>query len=148
MAHIRWADAYQFFISNDKITYRDVADRFRISLDYVKEVGAREKWVAKRNQINHEALNLMHERTKEQILTRTQEHIALGKTLQTGAARQLAKGVLPQNAHDIASWIQAGIMLERRALGMNEKINEKTYIDTPQVKYHITYGDGAELDEY
>lgn len=148
MAHIRWAEAYQFFISNESITYRHVSEKFHINYDYVKEVGARDKWTAKRDQVYKTALNLVDERTKEHLLERTQSHITFGKALQLGAAKKLAEGKLPTTAHDILTWIQVGVNIERQALGMNQKIYDKTYVNTPQVKFHITYGDGAELDEY
>ena len=148
MAHIRWTDAYQYFISGENITYRNVAERFHISLDYVKEVGAREKWILKRDKIYNAALNLINERTKEQILKRTEAHIAAGKVLQSGAAKKLAKGVLPNTPHDILLWITAGIQLERQALGMNKSVHKKVYAETPTAKFHVVYGDGAELWEY
>jgi hypothetical protein len=125
-----------------------VAERFHISLDYIKEVGAREKWILKRDQIFNAAYNLMDERTKENILKRTQDHIAFGKTLQSGAAKKLAEGILPKTPHDIVGWIGVGIRLERQALGMDQKVHGKVYVETPTVKYHVVYGDGAELSEY
>ncbi len=59
MAHIRWTDAYQYYISGEAITYRNVSERFRISYDFVKEIAARDKWRAKRDQINKSAISRM-----------------------------------------------------------------------------------------
>ena len=53
---------------------------------------------------------------------------------------------MPTTAHDILTWIEVGVKIERQALGMNQRVHDKTYIDTPQIKFHITYGDGAEAE--
>lgn len=149
LQQIDWQAVYSYYISNEKISYSDCASRFNISIDSVKKKGAENDWTNKKQQIMQAALNLTEQRTISEIAKRNAEHAKIGRAIQGVSLEALAtSNFKPKSFDDIRKGLETGIKIERTALGMDQKVNGKVYIETPQVKYHITYGDGAELWEY
>lgn len=150
MSHINWAKAYQFFISTSTLSYRDVAEKFNISHDYVKEVGAKEKWIEKRDQIQKAALNLMEERTVEEIAKRNIEHVKQSRLLEGSGLEAIAdKGLRPHTFMEAVKAIEIGQQLERNALGMDQKVSPKVKFTNPEGRQiHVVWGNGSELSNY
>lgn len=149
LQYIDWQAVYSYYISNEKINYPDCASHFNISIDSVKKKGAEENWTDKKQQVLKAALSLTEQRTISEIAKRNEEHAKMGRAIQGIALEALATGNFkPKSFDDIRKGLETGIKIERQALGIDNRIYKKVFIDTPQIKYHITYGDGAELTEY
>ena len=149
LQYIDWQAVYAYYISNEKINYPDCASHFNISVDSVKKKGAEENWTNKKQQILKAALNLTEQRTVSEIANRNEEHAKMGRALQGVALEALAtSNFKPKSFDDIRKGLETGIKLERQALGMDNRVYKKVFVDTPQIKYHVVWGDGAELDEY
>lgn len=146
---IDWTQVYSYYISNEKISYYDCASRFSISVDSIKKKGSEENWTSKKQQIHKAALAITEQKTTQKLVKRNESHIALGIALQSAAAKQMVeKGIVPATARDVKDWIATGVQIERKARGMDESIRASVILNTRQTRYHITWGDGAELDEY
>lgn len=147
---IPWSKIFQYYVSAEKVSYQDCANKYHVSIQAIKKHGTTEQWVQKKHDIFKAALVLMESRTADMIARRNADHIALAKSLLGGAARQMAeKGILPTSARDVKEWIETGVKIEREALGMGEKVNPQVSITNPQgMTYKITWGDGASLEEY
>ena len=149
LQYIDWQAVYAYYISSEKINYPDCASHFNISIDSVKKKGAEENWTNKKQQILQSALTLTEQRTVSEIAKRNEEHAKMGRALQGVALEALAtSNFKPKSFDDIRKGLETGIKLERQALGTDNRTSSKVTIATPNVRYHITYGDGAELDEY
>jgi len=149
LQYIDWAAVYSFYISSEKINYPDCASRFNISIDSVKRKGSEENWTNKKQQVLKAALNLTEQRTISEIAKRNEEHAKMGRALQGVALEALAtSNFKPKSFDDIRKGLETGIKLERQALGMDNRLRGQVFVDTPQVKYHVVWGDGAELSEY
>ncbi|HEV2340113.1 MAG TPA: hypothetical protein VGT05_05180 [Patescibacteria group bacterium] len=150
MNRIDWNVAYQFFIATSSLSYRDVAEKFNINYDYVKEIGAREKWVEKRDLIQKAALNLMEERTVGEVAKRNIEHIKQSRLLEGSGIEAIAdKGLRPQTFMEAVKAIEIGQQLERTALGMDQKVSPKVKITNSEGRQiHVVWGNGSELSSY
>jgi len=145
---IDWSQIYSYYISNEKISYYDCASRFKVSVDSVKKKGAEEDWTAKKQQIHKTALALTEQKATQELVKRNESHIAIGIALQSTAVKQMVdKGIVPNTAKDVKDWIATGVQIERKARGMDIS-HSQVMISTSRVRYHITWGDGAELNEY
>lgn len=149
LQYIDWQAVYSYYISNEKINYPDCASYFNISIDSVKKKGAEENWTSKKQQVLKAALSITEQRTISEIAKRNEEHAKMGRAIQGVALEALAtSNFKPKSFDDIRKGLETGIKIERSALGMDHRIYAKAYLETPQVKYHVVWGDGAELDEY
>lgn len=149
LQHIDWQAVYAYYISNEKISYVDCAEKFNISINSIKKKGTEKDWVRKKQQILNAALNLIEMRTAEELTKRNAAHAEIGRKLQQKAQKALETGKFdPKTFDEIRKALETGVKLERQALGMDNKFYGKTYVETPQKRYHIVWGDGAELDEY
>ncbi|SRR5258708_3076956 len=149
MAHIRWDSVYSYFIASESITLADTARHFNIHTDYVRAKAAEDKWTEKKQQVMKTALSLVEERTVTEIAKRNMEHAKMGRAIQGVALEALAtSSYKPKSFDDVRKGLETGIKIERQALGMDNKIYGKVFVDTPQVKYHVVWGDGSELSEY
>ncbi len=149
LQQINWQEVYAFYLNSESISYADCASHFSISIDSVKKKGSVENWTGKKQQILQQALAITEQRTVNEIAKRNEEHAKIGRALQGVSLEALTKNEFkPKSFEDIRKGLDTGIKIERNALGMDNKVYGKVYVDTPTVKYHITYGDGAELNEY
>jgi len=149
MAHINWDSVYTFFVANELTTLADTAKHFSINVDYVRQVAAKEKWTSKKLQVRKTALNLMEQNTATDLSKRYESHAQMGRALQEVALQALAtSGYKPKSFEEIRKSLDTGIKIEQTSLLIDQKINGKLYANPPVIKYHITYGDGAELDKY
>lgn len=149
LQQIDWQAVYTYYISNEKISYADCASHFNISIDSVKKKGSEKNWTSKKQEILKAALNLTEHRTINEIAERNTEHAKMGRAIQGVALEALATSEYkPKSFDDIRKGLETGIKIERTALGMDQRIYGKVYIDTPQIKYHVVWGDGSELNEY
>lgn len=126
MAHrIIWSEAYGFFTSSENITLREVADKYHLNYDSLRQKASKEAWSWKKNQIFKNAYLLMDIRTTEEIAKRNEEQTKIARVLLMKAAEALKSGVLPQSAKDIKQWIETGVEIERLCLGLDKPDNLK-----------------------
>jgi len=149
-ARIPWVKVFMYYLSSEKVTYEDCAKKFKISAISVKEKGASEKWVQKKQEAFKAALVLMEQRSAELIAQRNEDHVALAKSLLVRAAEALRDDKIKlKTARDIKEFIEVGVKIERDALGMNQKVGPAVSITDPKGQtIKVTWGDGSSLEDY
>jgi len=150
MAHHNWSEIYQYYISNEGVSYQDCSDKFDIPVGTIKERGSLEKWNQKRITIFRTATQLMETRLLDAIIKRNEEHAKIGRALQGVALETLATSEYkPKSYDEIRKGLETGIKIERQALSMDKKIPSAVEIANNQgQRLRITWGDNEPVGEF
>lgn len=64
---VNWTEAREYYLSNETVSFQDVAKEFNAAHITVRVKAAKEKWYPKRKVILHKATELMLEQLPERI---------------------------------------------------------------------------------
>ncbi len=74
---VDWVEAKSMYVSEPTLTYKDIADKYSVSLKQVKKWGGREQWSAGRQEVSQKAFAKVQEQVSETAAQTTQRHIAM-----------------------------------------------------------------------
>lgn len=150
MARINWTRVYQYYLSGESVSYRDVANKFGISYDYVKEIGAKENWIAKKLQVQQYAHKLIENQSAATLAKRNEEHIKQARLLQGTALEAIAEKGLRPETYDVArKALEVGQKLERIALNMDRRDTHSVEITNNNGKLlRISWGNGEAIGDF
>ncbi|HUD44383.1 MAG TPA: hypothetical protein VMR41_02470 [Patescibacteria group bacterium] len=146
---IDWNEIYSHYISSESTTLKDCSQKFDVSHDVIRQHASSEQWSNKKAQVLRAALSLIDARTAEEVSKRNTEHIQIARAMIGVAAKKMADGIEPKDAKDIKEWVATAIDIERKALGMDEKVTPRVEMTNKQgQKMILTWGDGKPLKSY
>jgi hypothetical protein len=73
---IDWLEAKSIYVADRKITYRDIAKKYKVSLKQVKKYGSREGWREGRQEVSNLADSKVKESLADQAVSATKRQIA------------------------------------------------------------------------
>ncbi len=131
--HSDWTAIYAYFISSEKITLKDCADKFGSSYDSLRQKSSIDGWKYKKQKVYSSAIRMIETRTIEEIKKRNEEQIKQAQLLQnTGVDLIVTKGFRPNTFDEARKAIEVGQQLERIALGMNNRTDKIRIVSTNQ----------------
>lgn len=159
---IDWNQIYSHYISSEGVTLKDCADKFGVSHDVIRQHSSTNQWPLKKQQVFKAAMALTERKAVEELAKRNADHISLGIALQTAGAKQMVEqNILPKTAKDVKDWIVAGVTIERKARGMDQRDgptvalqqNNFNYTNFHTVKpngvpFEIQWGNGESLGTF
>jgi len=74
---VDWVEAKSLYVSDPKLTYKDIAQKYSVSLKQVKKWGAREQWSVGRQEVSQKAFAKVQNEVSETAAQTTQRHIAM-----------------------------------------------------------------------
>lgn len=118
MAKIDWIPAKRYYISDEKVSYADVAHKFGVSKTAVKERAKKENWQKLRKTTLLRVDQKLPEKLSESLAKIQARQAWIGKLLQQKGLEVLLE-TEPRNFKEAVQSVQAGIQIEREALKMN-----------------------------
>lgn len=121
------AAAEKEYVGNRKVSYADIAAKYKVGLSAVKRYAALREWPKRRQNATENGLNRHQEHVENNLAEINAQHtqvarniIAVGNALLIKLSDELKAGRLPdaRQVQSIATALDKGIMLERTIVGL------------------------------
>lgn len=132
---VDWLKIKTEYLKEQKTSLRDVAAKHKVNPSYLMYVAARDGWKKEKDEAHAKAEQKLSERMPETIAEVKLRHARIGRNLQSsgliaiiGDERNGLKPLRPKSYGEATLAVTKGVLLERQALGMNEKeVQDEVY---------------------
>lgn len=122
MSKVNWALARTDYISDEQLSYQDIAGKYSVSKTSVVKKAVKEGWQGLRRETSLKVIQKLPEKIGETIAQINQRHAYFGKLLQARALEAILKGdVKPKTFREAVLCVKEGIEMERKALGLDKE---------------------------
>lgn len=119
MAKIHWGEAKTKYISDETVSYRDIAREFGVNLTTVARKAKIENWTKLRTQLQTDSKQKAIERVGNTIADVNARHVEVALLLQKKGIETI-KNKKPRNFDQALRSVDKGIDIERKALGIDK----------------------------
>ena|SRR5258706_8055742 len=121
-----WSKIVAHYITDETLSYQDLAKRHGISIDAIKEHARKDRWVALRQENKQKIHQLLPTLIGETLVQINERHIRVAQMLQQKGLDAIEnENTKPNNFRDAKESILSGVSLERKALALDEEFNQK-----------------------
>lgn len=141
MSKVNWALARTDYISNEQLSYQDIAGKYAVSKRSVTKKAVEEGWQGLRQETSLKVLQKLPDKVSETIVQVNQRHAYLGKLLQAKSLEAMVDGKLyPKDIKEALLAIKTGVEIERKALRLDkEELKEiRVNFGSPEVEKWAT----------
>lgn len=132
---VDWLKVKTEYLKDGKQSIDDVAKKFGINPSYCRYIASQQKWKDEKDKVQQKANERLTEKLPETIADVKLRHARIGRNLQStgltailGDAAKGIKGIKPASYGEASNAVIKGIMIERVALGLNEKeVQDEVY---------------------
>jgi hypothetical protein len=125
-----WQSALIEYVIDKELSYADIAIKYDVSLDAVKQHAAKEGWVQLRQENTQKIHQKVIAQTAETIAQINERHANTARMLQIkGLTAIESKGFAPNNYREAKDSIYTGITLERKALGLDTPLVQSNTVN-------------------
>ncbi len=126
-----YVEAEKAYTSDQRLSYREISNRFGISLSTVKRYAALRDWPKRRQNATESGLAKHESRVIDEIAEADKRHLRMARTIQAvgnnalvllGKQLQTTENISTGNIQSAASTLKEGILLERIILGLPSKV--------------------------
>ncbi len=118
---INWTEAKLEYISDETVSYREIASKYGVNQATVAKRGKRDDWATLRRQLQAEGKQKTIEKVGDSIAEVNARHIESARLLQeTGINPIKNKSFKPRSFDQALRSFDKGVEIERKALGMDK----------------------------
>lgn len=141
MSKINWAKALAEYISDETLSYQDIASKYGISKRSVVNRAKKDNWQILKKETLLKVHQKLPEKTSTNLVELAEHHASIGNRLINIGLNSLEnEDSLPRTAKETINYIVNGIDLQRKAFGMDNKANIIT-------QFQINFG-SKEIEEW
>lgn len=127
MAKINWLQARVDYVSDESLSYEDIAKKYGTTKRAIEMHASKDKWVQLRADTSATLRQKLPEKISESIADVKVRHIQTAKILQSKGLRVIVgdpkngiAGMEPETFDNARRSVKDGVEIERKALGMDE----------------------------